>query len=109
MEDDNFYAAQSTEGCGGDRRRILKGKLSAAFAGGAAALGAYRARRPKPLGIHYSDASTKVLVVGGGFGGLAAVRGLAQAFGGSRDVGVGLLDQVNYPTFWPMVPAAISG
>ena len=87
----------------------MKGKLSAALAGGAVALGAYRARRPKPLGIHYSDAPTKVLVVGGGFGGLAAVRGLARAFGGSRDVGVALLDRVNYTTFWPMVPAAISG
>jgi NADH:ubiquinone reductase (H+-translocating) len=87
----------------------MKGKLSAALAGGAAVLGAYRARRPKPLGIHYSDAPTKVLVVGGGFGGLAAVRELAQAFGGSREVGVALLDRVNYTTFWPMVPAAISG
>jgi NADH:quinone reductase (non-electrogenic) len=109
MEDENSYAAQSTEGCGGDRRSVMKGKLSAALAGGAVALGAYRARRSKPLGIHYSDAQTKVLVVGGGFGGLAAVRGLAQAFGGSRDVGVALLDRVNYTTFWPMVPAAISG
>jgi NADH:ubiquinone reductase (H+-translocating) len=87
----------------------MKGKLSAALAGGAVALGAYRARRPKPLGIHYSDAPTKVLVLGGGFGGLAAVRELARAFGGSRDVGVALLDRVNYTTFWPMVPAAISG
>jgi NADH dehydrogenase len=87
----------------------MKGKLSAALAGGALALGAYRSRRPKSLGIHYSDAPTKVLVVGGGFGGLAAVRELARAFGGSRDVGVALLDRVNYTTFWPMVPAAISG
>jgi len=87
----------------------MKGKLSAALAGGAVALGAYRARRPKPLGIHYSDAPTKVLVLGGGFGGLAAVRELARAFGGSQDVGVALLDRVNYMTFWPMVPAAISG
>jgi NADH:ubiquinone reductase (H+-translocating) len=87
----------------------MKGKLSAALAGGAVALGAYRARRPKPLGIRYSDASTKVLVVGGGFGGLGAVRELAHAFDGRRDVGVALLDRVNYTTFWPMVPAAISG
>jgi NADH dehydrogenase len=87
----------------------MKGKLSAALAGGAVALGAYRAQRPKPLGIRYSDAPTKVLVVGGGFGGLAAVRGLAQAFAGSGDVGIALLDRVNYTTFWPMVPAAISG
>src|SRR5918997_6525817 len=109
MEDKNSNAVQSTEGCGGDRRSVMKGKLSATLAGGAVALGAYRARQPKPLGIHYSDAPTKVLVIGGGFGGLAAVRRLAQAFGGSRDVGVALLDRVNYTTFWPMVPAAISG
>jgi NADH dehydrogenase len=87
----------------------MKSTFSAALASGAVALGAYRARRPKPLGIHYSDAPTKVVVVGGGFGGLAAVRKLAQAFGESRDVGVALLDRVNYTTFWPMVPAAISG
>jgi NADH dehydrogenase len=87
----------------------MKGKLSAVLAGGAVALEAYRARKPKPLGIQYSDAPTKVLVVGGGFGGLAAVRELAQALDGSRDVGVALLDRVNYTTFWPMVPAAISG
>jgi NADH:ubiquinone reductase (H+-translocating) len=85
------------------------GKISTALAGGAAALGAYRARRPKSLGIHYTDAPTKVLVIGGGFGGLAAVRRLAQDLDGSRDVGVALLDRVNYTTFWPMVPAAISG
>src|SRR4029453_3531490 len=32
-----------------------------------------------------------------------------RAFGGGRDVGVALLDRVNYMTFWPMVPAVISG
>jgi hypothetical protein len=37
-------------------------------------LGAYNAfRRPKPLGVHYLDAPTKVIVVGGGFGGIPAV------------------------------------
>jgi hypothetical protein len=89
----------------------VKGKLSAAavLAGGAAALAAYRARKPKPLGVNYSDAPTKVLIVGGGFGGLAATRELVRAFGGEREVGLGLLDRVNYTTFWPMVPAAISG
>src|SRR5215217_3520183 len=98
-------------GCSGDRRSVVKGKLSAAavLAGGAAALAAYRARKPKPLGVNYSDAPTKVLIVGGGFGGLAATRELVRAFGGEREVGLGLLDRVNYTTFWPMVPAAISG
>jgi hypothetical protein len=69
IEDETFYAAQSPEGCGGDRRSEMKGKLSAALAASAVALGAYRVRKPKPLGIRYSDAPTKVLVVGGGFGG----------------------------------------
>src|ERR671920_1032410 len=87
----------------------MKDKLSAALASGTVVLGAYQARRPKPLGIHYSDAPTKVLVVGGGFGGLGALKELARAFGGSQQVGVAMLDRVNYTTFWPMVPAAISG
>jgi NADH dehydrogenase len=73
------------------------------------ALGLYSHRRPSPLGVAYSEAPTKVLVVGGGFGGLAAAEGLARALSGSREVGVGLLDRVNYTTFWPMVPSAISG
>src|SRR5215212_5340290 len=102
---------------GGDSGAIVAKKsaaprlreLARALGGGAVALKAYRAHRPKPLGLHYSHAPTKVLVVGGGFGGLAAVRELARSFGGSRDVGVALLDRVNYTTFWPMVPAAISG
>jgi NADH:quinone reductase (non-electrogenic) len=98
------------EGCGDLRRNVMKGKLLlAALAGSAFVLGAYQVRRPKPLGIRYSDAPTKVLVVGGGFGGLSAVRELARTFGGSREVGVAMLDRVNYTTFSPMVPAAISG
>jgi hypothetical protein len=53
----------------------MKGKLAAAvtvLAGGAAALSAYDKvfRRPKPLEVYYQDAPTKVLVVGGGFGGI---------------------------------------
>jgi NADH:ubiquinone reductase (H+-translocating) len=71
--------------------------------------GLYRRSRRKPLEVHYSDAPTKVLIVGGGFGGLAAARELTRALGGSQKVGVAMLDRVNYTTFSPMVPAAISG
>jgi NADH:quinone reductase (non-electrogenic) len=91
----------------------MKGKLAAAAATGGTAIVAYelysRYRRPKPLKGSYPEAPKKVLVVGGGLGGLAVVEGLAKALDGSQEeVGVALLDRVNYTTFWPMVPAAIS-
>jgi NADH dehydrogenase len=86
----------------------MKGKL-AALAGGAA-LGAYgRRRRTKSLKTHYSNAPTKVVIVGGGFGGLAALNALAKTLDGEEGVGALLLDRVNFTTFWPMVPSAISG
>src|SRR3712207_5151953 len=74
---------------------------------GAACAAYNRLRKPAPLEGSYADAATKILVVGGGFGGLAAARELARALGGSEDVGVALLDRVNYTTFWPMVPSVI--
>jgi NADH:ubiquinone reductase (H+-translocating) len=88
----------------------MRGKLAAvvALAGGAA--GAYRlARRAKPLGSHYSRAPRKVLIVGGGFGGLSAIDELVEELDGDPGVGVALIDRVNFTTFWPMVPSAISG
>jgi NADH:ubiquinone reductase (H+-translocating) len=72
------------------------------------AWGAYRRLgRPDPLGGSYPDAPTKILIVGGGFGGLAVARELVRSFGGSDDVGVALVDRMNYTTFWPMVPSII--
>ena len=88
----------------------MRGKLAAvaALAGGAA--GAYRlARRPKPLRSRYSRAPRKVLIVGGGFGGLSAIDELVEELDGEPGVGVALIDRVNFTTFWPMVPSAISG
>jgi NADH dehydrogenase len=71
--------------------------------------GAYRRlSRPASLAGSYADARTNVLIVGGGFGGLAVARGLAQALGGTEGVGVALVDRLNYTTFWPMVPSIIS-
>jgi NADH dehydrogenase len=73
-----------------------------------AAWGAYRRlRRPTSLEGSYVDAPTKIFIVGGGFGGLAAARGLARILGGTEDVGVALIDHLNYTTFWPMVPSII--
>ena len=73
-----------------------------------ASWGAYRRlSRPTPLAGSYADAPTKIVVVGGGFGGLAAARGLAHALGGTDHAGVALVDRLNYTTFWPMVPSII--
>src|SRR5215212_7938007 len=93
--------------------RIMKRKRAAVAAlVGAGTMGIYKlyshSQRPRPLGRGYSEAPKKVLIVGGGFGGLAALDGLVWALGGRGDVGVDKHDRVNYTTFWPMVPAAIS-
>ena len=91
----------------------MRGKIAVAGALGLAALGVYQAyKKPEPLQTGYRDAATKILVLGGGFGGLAATEELVRELGktpGSRDVGVAVLDRNNYTTFWPMVPSAISG
>lgn len=90
---------------------MAKGKLATAaiLAGGYAAFKAYeKAQAPSPLKTHYADAQTKVLIVGGGFGGLAAAEGLVRSLDGNPQVGVTLLDETNYTTFYPMVPRAIS-
>ncbi len=90
---------------------MMKGTLAAvtSLAGGLAALKVYDAlRKPKPLNVHYLDAPTKVLVVGGGFGGITAVGKLVHALNGSEEVGAVLLDRVNFTTFYPMVPKVVS-
>jgi NADH dehydrogenase len=86
----------------------MKSKLvGAGLIAGAAWVAYTRRRGPASLNSTYAYASTKILIVGGGFGGLAAARELARMLGGSEDVGVALLDRVNYTTFWPMVPSVI--
>jgi len=94
---------------GGESAIKVKLVAAAALVGGATGAKAYGAfRKPKPLGVHYLEAPTKVLVVGGGFGGIPAVRALVRSLGGSREVGVALLDRVNFTTFYPLVPRTIS-
>jgi NADH dehydrogenase len=73
-----------------------------------AAWGAYRRlRRPISLQGSYAHAPNKILIIGGGFGGLSVARELARALCGTEDVGVALVDRMNYTTFWPMVPSVI--
>jgi NADH dehydrogenase len=86
----------------------MKSKLAVGGLILGAAWGVYR-RRSKitPIGGSYADARTRILIVGGGFGGLAVARELARALGGTDGVGVALVDRMNYTTFWPMVPSII--
>jgi NADH dehydrogenase len=73
-----------------------------------AAWGAYRRlRKPTSLEASYAHAPTRILIIGGGFGGLSVARELARALRGTDDVGVALVDRMNYTTFWPMVPSVI--
>ncbi|WP_273846657.1 NAD(P)/FAD-dependent oxidoreductase [Rubrobacter calidifluminis] len=81
--------------------------LAAALVGGTALYARDRGR--KRLGVPYQEARRRVVIVGGGFGGISAFRQLVDSFTGSDEIGVLLLDRVNYTTFWPMVPSAISG
>jgi NADH:ubiquinone reductase (H+-translocating) len=72
------------------------------------AWGAYRrVRSPVSLQGSYTNASTRVIIIGGGFGGLSVARGLTRALQGTDDVGVALMDRMNYTMFWPMAPSVI--
>ena len=63
----------------------MKGKLvGATLAVGAAWLALGRLRRNEPLRGVYSDTPTRVVIVGGGFGGLAAVEKLARGVHDAR-------------------------
>jgi NADH:ubiquinone reductase (H+-translocating) len=86
----------------------MKGKLAMGGLILGAAWGAYRRlRTATSLEGSYAHAPTKILIIGGGFGGLSVARGLARALRGTEDVGVALVDRMNYTTFWPMVPSVI--
>jgi NADH dehydrogenase len=85
----------------------MKSKVVGAGLVAAAWITYNRLRNPALPKSNYANASPKILIVGGGFGGLAAARALARKFGRSEDVSVWLLDRVNYTVFWPMVPSVI--
>jgi heterodisulfide reductase subunit A-like polyferredoxin len=71
-----------------------------ALVGGAVALAVHRkATEPEPMQARYSEAATKIHIVGGGFGELAAARELSRALGTNGEAGVGLIDWLNHTTF----------
>ena len=59
----------------------------------------------------YESAALKVLVLGGGFGGLYAARSLARRLRteGRSDVAIRVVDRDESMTFWPMVPEVVPG
>jgi heterodisulfide reductase subunit A-like polyferredoxin len=62
----------------------MKSKIvGAGLIAGATWVAYNRLRKPAPLNSTYADAPTQILIVGGGFGGLAAARELARALSGS--------------------------
>ena len=72
-----------------------------------------RALNPKPRyeaweRPPYGEFPTRVLVLGGGFGGYTTAYTLCNLTRDRHDVGVMLISKENYFTFWPMVPAIIS-
>src|SRR4029450_3817726 len=53
-------------------------------------------------------ARKRILVVGGGFGGISTVRALHKALHGRTDIEIALVNQENYFVFQPMLAEVIS-
>src|SRR5215468_7736931 len=56
-----------------------------------------------------STARKRILVLGGGFGGIYTVRALQKALHGRTDIEIALVNQENYFVFQPMLAEVISG
>jgi NADH:ubiquinone reductase (H+-translocating) len=56
-----------------------------------------------------STARKRILVLGGGFGGISTVRALHKALHGRTDIEIALVNQENYFVFQPMLAEVISG
>ena len=80
----------------------------ASVMGGVALLRARKLQVPV-AGIPYRAAAKRVLILGGGFGGLHAARSLAKRLHRADGVAIRLVDRAQSMTFWPMVPEVIPG
>ena len=68
-----------------------------------AAVTLYRRRRPAPAEIAPEEPVTRVVVLGGGFGGVSAAQRLEQLFWRDPKVEITLASQSNYLLFTPML------
>lgn len=85
-----------------------------AFALGVAAvcgIGAARLRRGarRRKQADYYSSPARVLVAGGGFGGLTVAKELARRLDARPAVAIRVVDPADSMTFWPMVPEVVSG
>jgi len=56
-----------------------------------------------------AHARQRILIVGGGFGGIYTAMRLQKAVKGRTDIDIALIDQKNYFVFQPLLPEVISG
>ncbi len=56
-----------------------------------------------------TDQRTRILILGGGFGGVATARRLARRLGRGRDVEITLVNRDNYFVFVPLLASAAAG
>jgi NADH dehydrogenase len=68
-----------------------------------------RNRQRGVAGMPYDSAPTRVLILGGGFGGLYTARALVKRLARTDAVAVRLVDRAESMTFWPMVPEVVPG
>jgi NADH dehydrogenase len=69
----------------------------------------YRQAQDAKFLAHRSEIATRVVVVGGGIGGLAAARHLDRLLGGRRDVEITLVNRDNFFLLSPLLFEACSG
>jgi NADH dehydrogenase len=88
-----------------DRRDATISPAQAAELAKLAASGAL----PSPSGSSTAPGKKRVVVLGGGFGGVYTAKYLTEALGGRDDVEVELLSDKNYFVFQPLLPEVAAG
>ncbi|HET7339244.1 MAG TPA: FAD-dependent oxidoreductase, partial [Candidatus Dormibacteraeota bacterium] len=91
--------------------RVAKTGIAIGAASLAAALAVIRTRNREPALplAPYDSAPTRILILGGGFGGLNVARSLAKRLARCEQAAIRLVDRSESMTFWPMVPEVMPG